>query len=476
MRVTATTKLPIDTTADTVVVGLIEDEKPKHDPGGALADLLRAGEADAKFKHLALTHTDGKRWITVGLGKRSDLSDERLRVAASLAYTRAAELGCKSLCVELPHDYAGHPARSTIEGVLFTAYRYSLKRDAADDDSGVEELLLSDHNDKSRIAANAVILTEAVNRARDLENAPANLMTPTALAERAQAIEGVKVEVTGRDGIAALGMGAFHAVAQGSAQEPQLIVLSYDSPDAKGPKLGLVGKAVTFDSGGISIKPSAKMEEMKFDMSGGAAVIEAIAAIAAMQLPISVVGVVGATENLPSSTAVKPGDVVTAYNGLTIEVDNTDAEGRLVLADCLCHARALGAERLIDVATLTGAVIVALGSTYTGVMGTDDEWITKIIDVGAEAGELIWRLPLHDEYSDAMKGTIADLTNAPAARKAGTITAAAFLQRFTDDVPWAHLDIAGTAWDTGKPYFGKGPTGSMVRTMVRVAEGLSAGD
>ena len=473
MRVTATTSLPIDTDADTVVVGLIADEKVHHDPGGTLAALVHAGEADAKFKHLAVTHAEGKRWITVGLGDRDSLTDERIRVAAALAYKRAGELGTKALCWEAPHKYEGDSATAIAEASIFCAYDYTLKRNVSDEPEGIQSLTISDHDDVMAQVQRAVIVARAVNTARELGDTPANLMTPSILAKRAQKLKGVTVEVTGRNGIADLGMGAFSAVAQGTDQDPKLIVLKYGGQGAKGPTLGLVGKAVTFDSGGISIKPSAKMNEMKFDMCGGAAVIAAIAAIAELELPVNVIGVVGSTENLLSGSAVKPGDVVTAKNGLTIEVDNTDAEGRLVLADCLCHARDLGAARLIDVATLTGAMIISLGSAYAGLMGTDDDWCQTVVVAGARRGELLWQLPLHEEYSDAMKGTVADLTNAPPVRKAGALTAGAFLQRFTADVPWTHIDIAGTAWDTGKPYFGKGATGSAVRTMVAVAEGLN---
>jgi leucyl aminopeptidase len=475
MRVTATTSLPVNTEADTIIVGLIDGEKIHHDVDGSIAALVQAGDAKPRFKHLATTHAGGKRLITVGLGERDALDDERLRVAAALAFKRASELDANDICWELPHKYAGDAATPITEASIFCTYDYSLKRDAAQTPAGVQSLAISSHDDVTADVARAVIVAEATNAARELGDTPANLMTPSILAERARQIEGVTVEVTGRKGIADLGMGAFSSVALGTEQDPKLIVLRYGPPtkDAKGPTLGLVGKAVTFDSGGISIKPSAKMNEMKFDMCGGAAVIETMSAIAKLGLPLNVIGVVGATENLPSGTAVKPGDVVTAKNGLTIEVDNTDAEGRLVLADCLCHARDLGAERLINVATLTGAIIVALGSTYTGLMGTDNNWNRTIIDAGAARGELLWEMPLHEEYSDAMKGTVADLTNAAAARKAGALTAGAFMQNFTADVPWAHLDVAGTAWDTGKAYFGKGATGSMVRTMVAVAEGIS---
>jgi leucyl aminopeptidase len=235
-----------------------------------------------------------------------------------------------------------------------------------------------------------------------------------------------------------------------------------------------VGKAVTFDSGGISLKPGAKMSEMKFDMSGGAAAIEATAAIAALGLPVRLLTVVGATENLPGGSAVKPGDIVTASNGRTIEVNNTDAEGRLVLADCLSYAVAEGAERIVDLATLTGAVIVALGNTYAGLMSNDDELAALITAAGERSGEIVWRLPLHEEYDELVKGRYADLDNAPEGRKAGTIVGAAFLSNFVGETPWAHLDIAGSAWELGRPYVGKGASGYGVRLLVELARALAA--
>ncbi|HTR89217.1 MAG TPA: leucyl aminopeptidase [Solirubrobacteraceae bacterium] len=340
----------------------------------------------------------------------------------------------------------------------------------------------------------ASTVAHAVNDARDLQNRPGNDLTPTALAEYAvelaAAIPDLTAQVEGRADIQARGMGAFAAVAQGSAQEPALIVLRYDpdppsqpaggsgtdesqagEPGTGGPPiLGFVGKAVTFDSGGISIKPGAKMSEMKFDMSGGAAVVQAMAAIARLKLPVKVIAVVGATENLPDGRAVKPGDIVTAANGRTIEINNTDAEGRLVLADCLCRAVELGAQRIIDLATLTGAVIVALGSTYAGLMSNDEDFAERILAAGRATGEIAWRLPLHEEYHELIKGAYADLDNAPEARKAGTIVGGAFLSNFVADVPWAHLDIAGSAWDLGRGYAPKGASGYGVRLLVALAE------
>jgi leucyl aminopeptidase len=341
----------------------------------------------------------------------------------------------------------------------------------------LDALIVQAPRDVSRAVAEAALVAEAVNAARDLQNRPGNDLTPAALGSYAEAlareIDGLSVEVEGREEIVGRGMGAFAAVAQGSHQEPALITMRYESPDASGPVLGFVGKAVTFDSGGISLKPGAKMAEMKFDMSGGAAVIEAVAAIARLRLPIKLVAVVGATENLPSGHAVKPGDIVTASNGRTIEVNNTDAEGRLVLADCLCHAVGEGAERIIDLATLTGAVIVALGSTYAGLMSNDDALAEQVTAAGQRSGEIVWRLPLHAEYDELIKGTYGDFDNAPEGRKAGTIVGATFLSNFVAGVPWVHLDIAGSAWELGRAYAPKGAAGFGVRLLVELARSFS---
>jgi leucyl aminopeptidase len=262
-------------------------------------------------------------------------------------------------------------------------------------------------------------------------------------------------------------MGGLLAVSQGGPQEPKLIVLRYAG--GSGPKLAFVGKGVTFDTGGISLKPGAGMHEMKMDMSGGAAVLEAVAAIAELGLPLDLLAVVPSTENMPSGSAIKPGDVITQYNGTTVEVNNTDAEGRLILADALAYAVEQGAERIVDLATLTGAVVVALGSTYAAVISNDDALAEEVLRAGAETGELTWRLPLHPEYKELMKGTVADLSNLGKQRKAGTITAGSFLEEFVGETPWAHVDIAGTAWDVGRAYTGKDASGFGVRLLVELA-------
>jgi leucyl aminopeptidase len=493
MQVSATTPTAGDTDADTIAFGLFDGEQaPTHAPA-ELGKLLESGEARSSLKALALTHAEGKRCLAVGLGPRKDFTPERARVVAAVARERARELATRRLCWHAPikpdddQRRAAEIMEALVEGTILADYRFEKhksKPTGGDGPMHLEQLLIAVpaegpvSDEAEATVARATTVAEAVNRARDLQNRPGNDLTPTALAEYALAlgeeIEALQVEVEGRTGIEGLDMGAFTAVAQGSEQEPALIVLKYEGPDAKGPLLGFVGKAVTFDSGGISLKPGAKMAEMKFDMSGGAAVIEAVAAIARLQLPVKLLAVVGATENLPSGRSVKPGDIVKAANGKTIEVNNTDAEGRLVLADCLCHAVSLGAERIVDLATLTGAVIVALGSTYAGLMSNNEELSEHITEAGARTGEIVWRLPLHEEYDELVAGKYGDLDNAPEARKAGTIVGASFLANFVGKVPWAHLDIAGSAWDLDRAYVGKGASGYGVRLLVELARSYSA--
>jgi leucyl aminopeptidase len=477
--VESTTALPQDADADTVVIGVLEGEKIHHDVDGILSGLVSAGEAKAKHRHLAVGHAGGKRWVLVGLGARGQLDGERVRVAAASALGRARELGAKRLCWEVPHKVGPEIAAAIVEGTVLSGYRFDrFKRKPPEEPAGLEALVVSAHDDLGDVVAEAEIVARAVNSARDLQNTPANEMAPRHLADAARELgklEGVSVEIEGREGLEQLGMGSFACVARGSHEEPALITLRYDPPagGATGPVLGLVGKAVTFDTGGISIKPANKMFEMKFDMSGGAAVLGAIEAIAELKLPLRVIAVVGATENMPSGHAVKPGDVVTAANGTTIEVINTDAEGRLVLADCLTHAVNEGAERLVDIATLTGAIITALGNTHAGLFSDDDEWAAAVGAAGSATGEIVWRLPLHADYAKALESDTADVMNVNETRKAGSSVAAQFLQRFTGDVPWAHLDIAGTAWGAGKPYASKGGSGWGVRLFVELARSLA---
>ena len=476
MRVSTTTSSPADSGADTLVVGVFDGETVAHDvEEGSLQRLVDEGEARTAFRHLAVAHAAGRRWLLVGLGPRSAFDPERARISAAVTLGRAKELGCRRLCWELPHHVDDAVAGALVEGTLLAAYRFTRYKRPAADDRAVEELIVSAHHDVSAPVEAAAVIAHAATLARDLQNTPANDLTPAALADAARALEGVAVEVHGRDFLIDQGMGAFAAVAQGSDTDPALIVMRYDGPDATGPVLGLVGKAVTFDTGGISIKPAAKMHEMKFDMSGGAAVVAAVGAIARLGLPVRVIGVVGATENMPSGHAMRPGDIVTAANGTTIEINNTDAEGRLVLGDCITHTIALGAERLVDIATLTGGIVTALGSAFAGVMSNDDAWCAAVEAAGARTGERVWRLPLDPMYDDAIKGQYGDIMNATTDRKAHPITAAAFLARFAGDVPWAHVDMAGVMNDLGLPYAAKGGSGFGVRLLVDVARGVANG-
>jgi leucyl aminopeptidase len=475
VTVTARAGAPEETAADTRVVGLFEgDALPDPD----LQQLVELGEAKGGLKKVAVTHEDapggGKRRVLVaGLGKRDGFDDEKARVAAAAAAGRARELGAVSLSWAAPTPESAPPL---VEGTLLALYkfdRYKSSKDEEDDSlNGLESLELAGEGVAEDEVERARISATAQNAARDLQNLPGNVATPIFLAERAGEIadqfEQLEVELLDRDAIVGLGMGAFEAVAKGSYQEPRLIVLRYTG-GGSGPHLGYVGKAVTFDTGGISIKPSSKMQEMKFDMSGGAAVIEAIGAIAALGLPVTITSVVPATENMPSGRSMKPGDIVSAMNGKTIEINNTDAEGRLILADALCYAVDQGAERVIDLATLTGAIITALGSTYAGLFSNDDDWYAEVEAACNATGELGWRLPLHPEYLELTKGEYADLTNASDARKAMSIYAAEFLRQFVDEKPWLHMDIAGTAWGLGRPYVGSGASGYGVRTLVELA-------
>jgi leucyl aminopeptidase len=440
---------------------------------------VELGEAKAGLKKVAVAHEDApgggqRRVLLAGLGKRDELDPERARVAAAAAASRAKELGAVSLSWAAP---AGEGLSGAIvEGTLLNLYsfdRFKSSGEDEDDRDGVESLeVAGDAVDEGEVDR-ARIGADAANAARDLQNLPANFATPAFLADRAAEIaadhETLEVELLDREAIGARGMGAFAAVAQGSHTEPRLIVLRYRPANAGGPHLGYVGKAVTFDTGGISIKPSAKMQEMKFDMSGGAAVIEATGAVARLGLPVTLTAVVPATENMPSGHAIKPGDIVTAMNGKTIEIINTDAEGRLILADSLCYAVEQGADRLVDMATLTGGVLVALGHTHAGLWSNDDDWFEAVAAASQATGEIGWRMPLHPEYLELTKGTVADLQNASDQRVAVSNYAAEFLRQFVDERPWVHVDIAGTAWGMTRNYVGKGASGFGTRMLIELA-------
>jgi leucyl aminopeptidase len=463
--------------ADLIAVGLCEDEELP----GELASARGAADAKGGFKKLATIHPEQPaRVLVAGLGKRADLDAERLRVAAALVAKEAGKLGTSSLAWALPEgDDAEALAEGIVTGTILGAYsfdRFKSKDPEDPEPTAIDSLTLLGPESLAAAVKDARVCAEAQNRARDLQSLPANIATPSYLADRAEEIaaahDSLSVEIFGREEIAAKEMGGLVAVSQGGAEDPRLIVLRYDG-GGSGETLGLIGKGVTFDTGGISLKPSAGMQEMKMDMSGAAAVLETVGAIAELGLKLNLIAVVPSTENMPSGTAIKPGDIITQYSGTTVEINNTDAEGRLILADALAYAIEQGADRVVDIATLTGAVMIALGSTYAAVISNDDELAGKVEAVGEETGELVWRLPLHAEYKALMKGTVADLTNAAAKRKAGTLSAAGFLEEFVGDTPWAHLDIAGTAWDVGRAYTGSDASGYGVRLLTGLARSLA---
>jgi leucyl aminopeptidase len=477
MKVSVSQNEPAAVDADLVAIGLCEGEELP----GELASARGAADAKGDFKKLATIHPEQPaRVLVAGLGKREDLDAERLRVAAALVAKEAGKLSVGSLAWVLPEgDDNEALAEGIVTGTILGSYsfdRFKGKDPEDPEPAKLDSLTLLGPESIAAAAEAARVCAEAQNRARDLQSLPSNVATPSYLANRAEEIaaeyDSLSIEVFGREEIAAKEMGGLVAVSQGGAEDPRLIVLRYDG-GGSGETLGLIGKGVTFDTGGISLKPSAGMQEMKMDMSGAAAVLETVGAIAELGLKLNLIAVVPSTENMPSGTAIKPGDIITQYSGKTVEVNNTDAEGRLILADALAYAIEQGADRVVDIATLTGAVMIALGSTHAAVISNDDELAGAVEAVGKETGELVWRLPLHPEYKALMKGTVADLTNAAPKRKAGTISAAGFLEEFVGDTPWAHLDIAGTAWDVGRAYTGSDASGYGVRLLTGLARSLA---
>ncbi len=465
---------------EAVVIGVTSaglHAPPSDVPTAALTRLIDSGEARAKLGHVAHTHdADGTRWVLVGLGADGPRHDEDRRNAAGAAISHLRGVAATSARFVLDVPEA---AAAVTEAVLLAAHQPQKVRSDDAEPNGDPTIasveLAAPHGEAlapalAETIAEAAIVARAQNEARRLQQLPANLLTPQALAEEArelgQQIDALDVTVeAGIERLEARGMGLFAAVAKGSDEPPALIVARYEPADARGPVIGLVGKAVTHDTGGYSLKPPLGMVKMKLDMSGGAAVLQAIAAIARLGLPVRVIAVIVATENMVNGTAMKPGDVFIAANGTSVEVTNTDAEGRLVLADGMTHALTLGAERLIDVATLTGGVVTALGTSHAGLMGRDDAWLQLLRDAGERSGERVWPLPLEDDHRDLLKSTSADTTNS-GGRSAHPLQGAAFLERFAGDVPWAHVDMAGLFADLPRKYLAKGPSGWGVRLLV----------
>lgn len=446
----------------------------------AAAELISSGDVTGKIFEASWLHKPAglkaKRLLLIGGGKAKNFSPSELRKVAGAAVRAMKPRNLRSLAFAVPEQISAEDAvKAIVEGALvgnFDSDTYKSDRKNQSVDS-LTVVALGDQAKLQSVLDEARIMGESQNFTRGLVNEPSNRMTPTILGNRAKEMAkevGLKCEVFGADKIKEMKMGAFWGVAQGSDEPPALIVMRYEPPDApEKPVLGLVGKGITFDTGGISIKPADGMEKMKYDMAGGATMIGVMRAIALLKPKVKVIAIVCATENMPSGKAQKPGDIQTAMSGKTIEIINTDAEGRLVLADGLCYARQLGCTHLIDAATLTGAVVVALGYANAGVFASDDAMYQKFAKATGEAGEKMWRLPLGDDYLEQMRSSIADLQNT-GGRWGGASTAAAFLKEFAEDTPWIHLDIAGTAWmDDNKPWIAKGPSGIAVRSLIEFA-------
>ncbi|MGH9744907.1 MAG: leucyl aminopeptidase [Candidatus Acidiferrales bacterium] len=456
--------------------------------GGHLAALAASGEITGKALELVLVHfpqgMDAKRLLLIGAGKPAKFEVGDLRKIAGTAVRYLKSRGVKKFVFLAREGERGPAAAQAVtEGVLVADFESDKYRTQKPGDKKVREMdsvslagfeggLGADLNsaiDHGRIIA------ESQNFARDLINEPSNRLTPRMLAAKAEAMAkevGLGVEILDDRKITELKMGALLGVAQGSVEPPRVIVLRYEpqSPRPGGPVLGLVGKAVTFDTGGISIKPADNMEKMKYDMGGGATMLGAMRAIALLKPSVSVIAVIPATENMPGGRAQKPGDVQVAMSGKTIEVINTDAEGRMVLADGLTYARKLGVTHIIDAATLTGAIQVALANIHVGAFGTPREYLDQFLASAKSAGEKMWPMPIDDEYQEMIKSNIADIRNTGSGKGGGAITGAWFIKEFAEDTPWIHLDIAATCWvDEGRPWLAKGPTGVAIRSIVDFA-------
>lgn len=459
---------------------------------GAISELIADGETKGKKGEMTLVHTFGRitpaRVLVVGLGKSDGFNVNTIREVTAEACRFLRRRGITTAATIAHGAGIGgisprESAQAIAEGTSLGLYRFTEYQSRNDDSRiSLDELSIIE-NDASKLdeleqgARHGSHVAEGVALTRDMVNSPPNVMTPTRMAEMALELastEGLECAVLERHDMQELGMGSFLGVAQGSVEPPKLITLQYrGDPDNPGNNLGLLGKGITFDSGGLSLKTAQGMEEMKRDMAGGASVMGAMKILARLQPKINVIGIIGATENMPGGQAQRPGDIVRTMGGKTIEVLNTDAEGRLVLADVMCYAKHLGVTRMVDIATLTGAVVVALGNRITGIMGNDQPLMDKVLSAGDRMGEPSWQLPLHD-YKDMIRSSVADMKNT-GGRGAGSITAACILAEFAEDVAWAHMDVAGTTYtDREKGYMVKGATGVPVRTLVELSTSLAA--
>jgi leucyl aminopeptidase len=503
MNITTATTTAEQVKADAIVVGIfkggrgdaLEGPAAALDAalGGALTTMRQEGELSGGANETTVVHTLGKlpapRVVLVGFGPRAGFGVESARRAAAAGCRVARKAGARQVALalwwpELAHLGLGETtaAQAAAEGALFGLYEFKKYKSSTNNNENhkqVEQVTLlgPDEQALSRGVERGRIIGEAVNFCRDLGNEPPNVLTPTELANRAQAMAqtyGLECEILEREQMRELGMGCLLGVAQGSAQPPRFIILRYKGDPEGAPGLALVGKGITFDTGGISIKPAADMDAMKMDMCGAASVIAAMQAIAQLKPKINVTALAPATENMPGGNAYRPGDILRAMNGKTVEIVNTDAEGRLILADALSYARAHQLSPIVDAATLTGAIVVALGSVRSGLFANDDALARQIVDIGEELGERFWQMPMDEDYDELIKSEIADVRQSVIRREAGSIGAARILLRFAEGAPWAHLDIAATNdFNSTKPYADKGASGVPVRTFVALAERLA---
>jgi len=468
--------------ADAIAALVFEDEAIPAELAGVatwLEELRTSAEFTGKPGELAVLHqapgVAAKRLAVVGAGKRSAFDAAGLRRAVGATVRSLKQKGVKTLAWWLDDG----DAAAAVEGAILGNFEPDQHKTSSKESKPLESFLLAAKSASKGIQADferGIILADAQNFTREMVNEPANLLTPMVMADRARAMAaevGLECEILDQDRMRQLGMGSLLGVAQGSAEPPALIIVRYRP--AAAPKtsdhLGLVGKGVTFDTGGVSIKPADRMDEMKYDMAGGAAVLGAMRAIAQLKPAIPVTALVPAVENMVGSRAQRPGDIVTSLNGKTIEVLNTDAEGRLILIDALTYAQRLGCTHLVDAATLTGAIVVALGGVNTGAFTNNDDMLARVMAAAKSEGEKTWHMPLDDEYKELLKNAFADLSNI-GGRYGGAISAAWFLREFVGETPWVHLDIAGTAWlNDAKPFLAKGPTGVCVRTFTKLAMG-----
>ncbi len=457
--------------------------------GGKIEAVWAEKEFSGKFNETVLLRTDYKavpKILLVGLGPAKELTLDKVRQAMGKAATTLREAGGTVLAAPLlgmglARTSVSDIAQAMVEGVLLSLYQFNLyKTDCKEDEKEITGLTIitGDPSQKSGISKGALHgqwIAEAVNRARTLCNLPGNVLTPSRMEQAARQlseIDPIEIKVLERSDAEALGMGAYCGVARGTNEPPKFIILEYKGAKAK--PVALVGKSITFDSGGISLKPAEDMERMKYDMSGGAAVLGAMKVAAAMKLPLHIVGILPATDNMPGGKAMHPGDIVKTLSGKTVEVINTDAEGRLCLADAITYSLRYKPQAIIDLATLTGACVVALGQHAMALFGNDSKLIDAIQKASEETCERVWPMPIWDDYYSQIKSDVADLKNT-GGRPAGSITAALFLKQFASDVPWVHLDIAGVAWngDQPRPYTPKGSTGAGVRLLVKYLTDLA---